>query len=76
MVARANASVFVGEEVCKNKQVINRMQTLTTDIGNFHPRYNFTWLTSFPWLMKLHMRYHMIVAIAVVVLVVVMLFYE
>ena len=65
MVARASASVFVGEELCKNKQVINIMQTLTTDLGNFHPRYNSTWLTGFPWLMKLRMRYHIIVAVAI-----------
>ncbi|KAI9250550.1 cytochrome P450 [Phascolomyces articulosus] len=56
MVARGSASVFIGQELCQNGQVINILQTMTTDLGAFHPRYNPTWLTGFPWIMKLRMR--------------------
>ncbi|RUS24758.1 hypothetical protein BC938DRAFT_473106, partial [Jimgerdemannia flammicorona] len=34
MVVNASASVFVGEELCNNKEFINTAKVVTTDIGN------------------------------------------
>ena len=34
MVARASASVFVGEELAKDEELIDVFQNITTDIGS------------------------------------------
>ncbi|KAG2223854.1 hypothetical protein INT45_012727, partial [Circinella minor] len=55
MVARASASVFVGEELCKDSDLIDIFQNLTTDIGSLL-RPKIPIMMFFPRLMGLQMR--------------------
>ena len=57
MVTRASATIFVGEELCKDERVLEVMQGITAKIGRYHPRFNQTWLTGFPSLMGIYFWY-------------------
>ncbi|KAG2219502.1 hypothetical protein INT45_002819 [Circinella minor] len=57
MVTRASATIFVGEELCKDESILQVMQGITAKIGQYHPRVNPTWLTGFPSLMGIYFWY-------------------
>ncbi|KAI8147964.1 cytochrome P450 [Fennellomyces sp. T-0311] len=55
MVARASASVFVGEELCKNSELVDIFQHLTLDVGSMLRPKN-PLMIFFPSLMSIQMK--------------------
>ncbi|KAI8144574.1 cytochrome P450 [Fennellomyces sp. T-0311] len=55
MVARASASIFVGEKLCKDPELVAVFQNITGDIGSMHPRVHQTWMEPFWGLLRLRM---------------------
>ncbi|KAI9268108.1 cytochrome P450 [Phascolomyces articulosus] len=54
MVSRASASVFVGEKLCNDPNLVTSFQEITGDLGA-HIRFSNPWLEPFQSLMKLKM---------------------
>ena len=57
MVARSSASVIVGEDLCKNSEIIDIFQNLTKEIISLHPRYSPVREALFPWIQQLQTWY-------------------